>query len=468
MPTKGRHTDMSTSDGTLDPIHGLQDGVDDHGTRRGGSAGRYFWYRPNEILVAAEDVEKVVDALGHDNRSTEFAATARGMQRQVKRETTAPFGVAVFGLEREDGEVEDVLARLTAADINCDFNYVTAPTPMRSHAVSYAEPAAVAAIPPALDPKGEPNIVVGVLDTGRPHYDTSFVDYYRTRFAPATGDQATSPLTALDSRFVAAAGLASGNEPHDDRDTMVTSFGRLAHPHAGHGMFVASIIARHAPAANLLAETTMSGDSIGDLYDMLVDLEHAADSGCRILNMSMGFPARDGADGQFTCPPLLDRALRRLAERNVKLVASAGNDGSQRPSWPAAHETVAAVAAVDADVGPTEWSNFGSWVDACALGDEVVSDYVYADWDHPDGSARRFSGAATWSGTSFAAPLVAALLATAYSKALAASATDQEPSVEDVWQELVGKAWTDMIGIAEPDESTRQKHPYGPRLDRPR
>jgi hypothetical protein len=60
------------------------------------------------------------------------------------------------------------------------------------------------------------------------------------------------------------------------------------------------------------------------------------------------------------------------------------------------------------------------------------------------------------------------LLATAYSKALAASATDQEPSVEDVWQELVGKAWTDMIGIAEPDESTRQKHPYGPRLDRPR
>jgi hypothetical protein len=387
------------------------------------------------------------------------------MQRQVKRATTAPFGVAVFGLEREDGAVEDVLARLTAAKINCDFNYVTAPTPMRSHAVSYAEPAAVAAIPPALDTTGQPNVVIGVLDTGRPHYDTSFIDYYRTRFAPASGDQAVSPLTALDSRFVAAAGLASGNEPHDDRDTMVMSFGRLAHPHAGHGMFVASIIARHAPGANLLAETTMSGDSIGDLYDMLVDLEHAADSGCRILNMSMGFNARDGADGQLSCPPLLDQALRRLAERNVKLVASAGNDGSRRPSWPAAHDTVVAVAAVDANGDPTEWSNFGTWVDACALGNEVVSDYVYADWDHPDGSARRFSGAAMWSGTSFAAPLVAALLATAYSEALTSSAADQQPRVDDVWQTLVGKAWSRQIGTAAPTDEQRGQYPYGPRLD---
>jgi hypothetical protein len=459
MPTKERHTDMSTSDGTLGHISGLTDGSDDHGTKRGGSAGHYFWYRPDEILVAEEHLDRVIALLG-EGRPVEFADTPRGRQRTVKRDTTAPFGVAVFGLG-EDVEVEQVLTQLTEQGIDCDFNYVTAPTPMRSHAVVYPEPAAVADVPrPSGRPDGGQIVKVGVLDTGRPHYDPAFISYYQNRFVPSG---ASNPLLVLDDRFEPAPPSAAGTE-HDDRDTMVTTFGRLERPYAGHGMFVASIIARYAPAATLIAETTLSGDAIGDLYDMLVDLEHAAAAGCSVLNMSMGFFSRPGADGVSTCPPLLDHALRRLAtEHNVKLVSSAGNDGSDTPTWPAGHETVAAIAAVDTDGEPTEWSNYGSWVDACALGGDVVSDYVYAAWDHPDGSEKLFNGAAMWSGTSFAAPRVAALLATAYSEALSSSAEGREPRVEDVWRELLEKALA-----AEPDQSARRQFPYGPRLDRPR
>jgi hypothetical protein len=455
MPTKGRHTDMSTSEGTLSSISGLTDGSDDHGTKRGGSAGHYFWYRPDEILVAEEHLDRVTALLG-EGRPVEFADTPRGRQRTVKRDTTAPFGVAVYGLG-EDVEVEQVLTRLTEQGIDCDFNYVTAPTPMRSHAVVYPEPAAVTAVPrPSGGQTGGRTVKVGVLDTGRPHYDPAFVRYYQARFVPPG---TSNPLLVLDDRFEPAPPSAAGTE-HDDRDTMVTSFGRLERPYAGHGMFVASIIARYAPAATLLAETTLSGDAIGDLYDMLVDLEHAAAAGCRVLNMSMGFFSRPDADGVSTCPPLLDRALRRLAEGNVKLVSSAGNDGSDTPTWPAGHETVAAIAAVDTDGEPTEWSNYGSWVDACALGGDVVSDYVYAAWDHPDGSEKLFNGAAMWSGTSFAAPRVAALLATAYSEALASTAEGQEPRVEDVWRELLEKA-----RATEPDGNELRNRPYGPRLD---
>jgi Subtilase family len=457
MLTKGRHTHMSTSNGTLSSSSGLTDGSDKHDIARGGSAGHYFWYRPNEILVAEEDLDRVTPILGEGQPVT-FADTPRGRQRTTKRDNTAPFGVAVFGLK--DNQVEQALAQLTEQGINCDFNYVTAPTPMRSHAVVYPEPAAVTAVPrPSGGSTGGQTVKVGVLDTGRPHYEPAFVRYYQNRFVPPG---ANNPLLVLDDRFEPAPPSAAGTE-HDDRDTMVTSFGRLERPYAGHGMFVASIIARYAPAATLIAETTLSGDAIGDLYDMLVDLEHAAAAGCSVLNMSMGFFSRADAEGLSTCPPLLDQALRRLAdEYNVKLVSSAGNDGSDRPTWPAGHETVAAIAAVDGDGEPTEWSNYGSWVDACALGGDVVSDYVYAGWDHPDGSEKLFNGAAMWSGTSFAAPRVAALLATAYSEALSSSAEGQQPRVEDVWRELLEKALA-----AEPDQSARRQFPYGPRLDRP-
>lgn len=449
---------MSTSDGTLSSISELTDGSDDHGTKRGGSAGHYFWYRPNEILVAAEHLDRVHELLGEGQPVT-FADTPRGRQRATKRDTAAPFGVAVFGLA-EHTDVEQALAQLDEQGIECDFNYVTAPTPMRSHAVVYPEPAAVTAVHrPSGEPTGGTTVKVGVLDTGRPHYDPAFIRYYENRFVPRG---ASNPLLVLDDRFEPAPPSAAGTE-HDDRDTMVTTFGRLERPYAGHGMFVASIIARYAPAATLIAETTLSGDAIGDLYDMLVDLEHAAAAGCSVLNMSMGFFSRPGSNGVSTCPPLLDRALQRLAtEYDVKLVSSAGNDGSDRPTWPAGHPTVAAIAAVDADGEPTEWSNYGSWVDACALGGDVVSDYVYAAWDHPDGSEKLFNGAAMWSGTSFAAPRAAAALATAYSEALASTAEGQQPRVEDVWQELLEQA-----RAAEPAGNELQKRPYGPQLDRP-
>lgn len=189
---------------------------------------------------------------------------------------------------------------------------------------------------------------------------------------------------------------------------MVTPFGKLSHPHAGHGVFVSSIIARHAPGVRILAEATMHRDSIADLHEILVDLADAIEEpyNCKLLNMSLGFPTE--AD---KCPPILEHAMSRLLAKAVLLVASAGNDGSSRKMWPAAHEDVIAVAATDEHGTPTDWSNHGDWVNACAFGNDVDSDYVFGAWDFPDGTAKQFRGAARWSGTSFAAPLVTAYIA---------------------------------------------------------
>jgi thermitase len=76
--------------------------------------------------------------------------------------------------------------------------------------------------------------------------------------------------------------------------------------------------------------------------------------------------------------------------------------------------TVLAVAATTADGGIAEFSNIGSWVDAAAPGVDAVSSHVRlasaATHRAPGAETRRY-GFAKWSGTSFAAPLVAAEVA---------------------------------------------------------
>ncbi|HLM17133.1 MAG TPA: S8/S53 family peptidase, partial [Acidimicrobiia bacterium] len=264
---------------------------------------------------------------------------------------------------------------------------------------------------------------IAVLDTGRPHYESEYRTYYRERFGTTidrhgrneeTDGRRNSRGMFIDTGTQRRRGPknqsvdhpSSNQSPGPDIDTMITPFGRLTHPHAGHGLFVSSIVARYAPTVGVLALATTSDDSIADLFEILVDLETAREEDCRIVNMSLGFYSEDDA-----CPPSLAHALKQITTDGRLVVASAGNAGRDRPIWPAAHDDVVAVAATDDDGLPAEWSNFGPWVTACAHGQDIVSDYVFADWDYPNRTAKRFQGAARWSGTSFSAPLVAALIA---------------------------------------------------------
>ena len=95
------------------------------------------------------------------------------------------------------------------------------------------------------------------------------------------------------------------------------------------------------------------------------------------------------------------------------VVASAGNNASCRPYFPAALPNVVAVGGLDSG-GRAAFSNFGPWVDACAPAVDVVSTF-FIDYDDvidaASGLVNEYRGWATWSGTSFAAPKVAAVVA---------------------------------------------------------
>ena len=97
-------------------------------------------------------------------------------------------------------------------------------------------------------------------------------------------------------------------------------------------------------------------------------------------------------------------------------VAAAGNQATCRPYFPAGLNEVKGIGAVGAG-GRAWFSNWGGWVDACAPGVDVVSTFfdfsedlaLFPDLDEL--KPRAYKGWARWSGTSFSAPKVAAVLA---------------------------------------------------------
>jgi serine protease len=111
---------------------------------------------------------------------------------------------------------------------------------------------------------------------------------------------------------------------------------------------------------------------------------YAADNGADIINCSWG-----GASASFAEADVITHAV----SKGALVVASAGNDDSEGPSYPAGLKGVLSVAATDDSDRKTSFSNYGYNVDVCAPGEAV-----YTAWG---------DGYQWVSGTSFSAPLTA-------------------------------------------------------------
>ena len=182
-------------------------------------------------------------------------------------------------------------------------------------------------------------------------------------------------------------------------------------PVAGHGTFIAGIIEQLAPGCTVRILHAISGlgEAIeSDVIQKVQDLAAlpAADRP-DILSLSFGGNALGHA-------PALRSAIAAAQLVGIVVVASAGNDGVSQEQYPAAYDGVIAVGALGPD-GPTPWTNYGEWVDACAPGADLVSSF-FADFDGPTPRVNtvdpdKFEGWATWSGTSFAGPVVVAAIA---------------------------------------------------------
>lgn len=190
---------------------------------------------------------------------------------------------------------------------------------------------------------------------------------------------------------------------------------------AGHGLFILNVVDHLVPWLSPVymrrptrthSNLSLSDHLIGlDLWEVAKD---ARDAQCRlIVNMSFAAYTTDNRPGQA-----LLRELAWLAKEScdVLVVAAAGNCGDDRKMFPAACDlpNVVSVGALDASGHVAPFSSRGSWVDCWTTGVGIVAGYVDGVYDHPSGYNKTFSPpdpCATWSGTSFAAPRVAAAIA---------------------------------------------------------
>jgi hypothetical protein len=104
---------------------------------------------------------------------------------------------------------------------------------------------------------------------------------------------------------------------------------------AGHGTFAAGIVAQVAPAAEVAAYAAVDTDGIGSEVCIGEAMVEAAREGASILNLSLGGPTLDNQP-LLAIEVALDiiNEIERDEQREILVVAAAGNDGVKRPCWP--------------------------------------------------------------------------------------------------------------------------------------
>lgn len=182
---------------------------------------------------------------------------------------------------------------------------------------------------------------------------------------------------------------------------------------AGHGLFICGLIARRHDELNIELRRLLH--ATGETEDTLAATA-LTECTAQIVNMSFG-----GFTTDDVVAPVMANAVTIAVGRDQVLVAAAGNDGGadagsefhEREFWPAALPEVISVGACD----PTDLVEQNSlWAESnraqiYAPGVMLRSTYV-TDWQVPGTvPAEMFLGWAAWSGTSFAAPVVAAEIA---------------------------------------------------------
>ncbi|WP_171110700.1 MULTISPECIES: S8/S53 family peptidase [Streptomyces] len=224
--------------------------------------------------------------------------------------------------------------------------------------------------------------------------------------------------------------------------------------YVGHGTFIAGLVAAVAPNTDLTVSNTLNDagaimeSEFGDKLFEAVDNSGWPD----ILSLSAG-TSNGRTDGLLG----IQAFMEELRTQRTLLVAAAGNNGSATPFWPAAYADLPEYATSVLSVGALRsdgefgacFSNHGAWVRVYAPGERLTSaltgftqpvPYVYqhstyddcrygfsyactcqsprhtgvlssdqADPDKPD--QVMFEGLANWSGTSFATPVAAGMIA---------------------------------------------------------
>ena len=201
----------------------------------------------------------------------------------------------------------------------------------------------------------------------------------------------------------------------------------------GHGTMVAGIVAALAnngigiagvaPNVSIMPLKVLSGNETR--VELNLAIKYAVDNGARVIGMSFG--------NYTTLSQAAETAIDYAYRRGCVLVAGVGNDNSAEPFYPAAYDQVIAVSAIDQTNNRASFSNYGSYVDFCAPGVNVLTTTKGGTYSDANG-------------TSFAAPFVTGVVALMLSKSPSLSPREVVANLRTQAEDLGVTGWDQFYG----------------------
>jgi thermitase len=187
--------------------------------------------------------------------------------------------------------------------------------------------------------KGDPSIIVAVLDTG--------ID--------------------KDNRDLADRVVAEVN--FSDSPTSDDLY--------GHGTHMAGTIAAIAPECRLM--NVKVADDAGRCEPSVVakGIIWAVDHGAKVINLSL----------TMTASRSLEEAVNYAWSRGAIIIAAAGNKGTSEPSYPAYYDDCLAVAGTNENNSLALLSSYGDWVDVAAPGFNIYSELPHNQYGYKTGTS---------------------------------------------------------------------------------
>ncbi|WP_026827372.1 S8 family peptidase [Exiguobacterium artemiae] len=202
----------------------------------------------------------------------------------------------------------------------------------------------------------------------------------------------------------------------------------------GHGSHVAGIIAAGSDntygmtgisaKASIIPIKILDESGAGYTSDLVSGINHAVKKGAKVINLSLG---------GYASSKSVESALAYAKSKNVLVVAASGNEAKKALSYPARSKYVLSVGATGRTDKRASFSNYGTGLDLVAPGVSIPS-YL------ADGEL------AFASGTSMAAPHVAAVASVLYSLKPTIKATDVESILKKSAKDLGSKGYDTTYG----------------------
>ncbi|MBX7136170.1 MAG: S8 family peptidase [Fimbriimonadaceae bacterium] len=215
--------------------------------------------------------------------------------------------------------------------------------------------------------KGDPNIVIAIIDTG---IDLNHPD--------------------LAGKIVAGYDFVNNDTSPMDDHGHGTHCAGIAAAKTDNGMGIAGV----GFNCRVMAVKVLDRYGSGAFSDVAEGVIYATDHGAKVISLSLG--------GSQQSTTLLN-AVNYAWSRGVVVCAAAGNTNTSSPSYPAYFSNCIAVGSTTETDAKSGFSNYGSWVDVAAPGSNILSTFP----------SNRYQ---VLSGTSMATPAVAGLAGLVWSR----------------------------------------------------